>query len=85
MYLISFNRNKSRCTRLNPYSNGTMYLMQLTNDELFGNAMRLNPYSNGTMYLIQWKKLSTKSTVLCLNPYSNGTMYLIPFFYQENL
>ena len=37
---------------LNPYSNGTMYLIRNTFQCLTLNEVSLNPYSNGTMYLI---------------------------------
>ena len=60
---------------LNPYSNGTMYLIKRDKDRK-GRVMRLNPYSNGTMYLIG-KKEEKLLIEACLNPYSNGTMYLI--------
>ncbi len=37
---------------LNPYSNGTMYLIVNNNYPRTDMAKSLNPYSNGTMYLI---------------------------------
>ena len=39
--------------RLNPYSNGTMYLMVTLLSVKEQGAKRLNPYSNGTMYLMR--------------------------------
>ncbi len=38
--------------RLNPYSNGTMYLIPGSKSRTPGITTGLNPYSNGTMYLI---------------------------------
>ncbi len=37
---------------LNPYSNGTMYLMNGNPLKKAPKKQGLNPYSNGTMYLI---------------------------------
>ena len=45
-------RNIEKESRLNPYSNGTMYLIHIENSDLVKIAASLNPYSNGTMYLI---------------------------------
>ena len=61
---------------LNPYSNGTMYLMLRKHVEMQISELCLNPYSNGTMYLIRVYK-DFKDLATGLNPYSNGTMYLI--------
>ena len=61
--------------RLNPYSNGTMYLIIIINLKT-SKLMGLNPYSNGTMYLIAAQTVNLLSFE-SLNPYSNGTMYLI--------
>ena len=37
---------------LNPYSNGTMYLIVIEAEVYACQTSRLNPYSNGTMYLM---------------------------------
>ena len=68
---------KGKCkTSLNPYSNGTMYLILRLRS---GSQTRgcLNPYSNGTMYLIRRHNFHSLSYNFSLNPYSNGTMYLM--------
>ena len=41
---------------LNPYSNGTMYLITLKKIASVDLFTGLNPYSNGTMYLICGEK-----------------------------
>ena len=45
---------------LNPYSNGTMYLIANVVLNLSNNPS-LNPYSNGTMYLITGLELEVRS------------------------
>ena len=53
MYLITaMVFQNSMSMRLNPYSNGTMYLIMEKNEILNNLGSGLNPYSNGTMYLI---------------------------------
>ena len=63
-------------TCLNPYSNGTMYLIRRRSPGRSWRSGRLNPYSNGTMYLIRFFGL-VPDGISGLNPYSNGTMYLM--------
>ena len=60
---------------LNPYSNGTMYLIGIYTYDSGIDDESLNPYSNGTMYLI--RVIAGVYHEYGLNPYSNGTMYLI--------
>ena len=54
MYLIpgSKSRTPGITTGLNPYSNGTMYLILWSKGGGSCSGRRLNPYSNGTMYLM---------------------------------
>ena len=54
MYLILIcARRRARDERsLNPYSNGTMYLINFET-AYQSQKMGLNPYSNGTMYLMR--------------------------------
>ena len=53
MYLIaSVDLFTAVGVSLNPYSNGTMYLIRQGTGTLRQAEASLNPYSNGTMYLI---------------------------------
>ena len=45
--------NKIYLERLNPYSNGTMYLIEIQRALVKLYEYCLNPYSNGTMYLMR--------------------------------
>ena len=51
---------------LNPYSNGTMYLIIWIMTPCFFDKYRLNPYSNGTMYLIASAKRQVQTIVAVL-------------------
>ena len=50
---------------LNPYSNGTMYLI-LRRLDIWPYSPCLNPYSNGTMYLIQLRQVRENPLVRVL-------------------
>ena len=69
-------RKHEGTTSLNPYSNGTMYLITFQ-EQMDRYLSSLNPYSNGTMYLMNGNPLKKAPKKQGLNPYSNGTMYLI--------
>ena len=78
MYLIRVYKDfKDLATGLNPYSNGTMYLIPHSLTRQTKNEKRLNPYSNGTMYLMSEGMQRAYEIYIGLNPYSNGTMYLM--------
>ena len=55
MYLIQIRQCQSlQCVlSLNPYSNGTMYLIRCYQVCKHEQKKSLNPYSNGTMYLMR--------------------------------